>query len=132
MQLAAREPGRRTAFSIAEGMKAEGDAALLQVSLENLLGNAWKYSGKVAEAVIEFGTVEVAGGRAFFVRDNGTGFDMAHAADLFTPFKRLHGGGEYEGHGIGLATVQRIVARHGGRVWAESVPGQGATFYFTI
>jgi PAS domain S-box-containing protein len=132
LQLAAREPRRRAAFTIAEGMAVEGDAGLLQISLENLLGNAWKYSGKAAEAHIEFGTIEIEGGRVFFVRDNGTGFDMAHAADLFTPFKRLHGGGEYEGHGIGLATVQRIVDRHGGRIWAESAPEQGATFYFTI
>ncbi|HXV22523.1 MAG TPA: MASE3 domain-containing protein [Desulfuromonadales bacterium] len=130
--LAAREPNRQAAFDIAAGMEVEADPALLQVALENLLGNAWKYTGKAAEAAIGFGTAEVEGARAFFVRDNGTGFDMTQAADLFTPFKRLHPGEDYEGFGVGLATVQRIVSRHGGRVWAESAPGRGATFYFTL
>jgi signal transduction histidine kinase len=130
--LAVRDPNRRAAFDIASGMEVEADPALLQVALENLLGNAWKYTGKVTEAAIGFGTAEVEGARTFFVRDNGTGFDMAQAADLFAPFKRLHTGEDYEGFGVGLATVQRIISRHGGRVWAESAPGEGATFYFTL
>jgi signal transduction histidine kinase len=130
--LAAREPARQVVFDSVTGMEVEADPALLQVVLENLLGNAWKYTGKAAAALIEVGTAEVGGAQAFFVRDNGVGFDTAKAADLFVPFRRHHSGEEYEGFGIGLATVQRIVARHGGRVWAESAPGQGATFYFTL
>jgi light-regulated signal transduction histidine kinase (bacteriophytochrome) len=130
--LASREPHRRAEFAIAAGLTAEADPALVQVVLENLLGNAWKYTGKVAEAVIGFGTAEVERGRAFFVEDNGVGFDMAKAAELFVPFKRLHAGEGYEGFGIGLATVQRLVARHDGRVWVKSAPGRGATFFFTL
>jgi signal transduction histidine kinase len=130
--LTSREPNRRAVFDLTAGMEAEVDPTLLHVVLENLFVNAWKYTGKSGETFISFGTVEVDEGRAFFVRDNGTGFDMARVAELFTPFKRLHAGEEYEGYGIGLATVQRIVSRHGGRVWAESAPDQGATFYFTI
>jgi signal transduction histidine kinase len=131
-RLASREPHRRAEFAIAAGLTAEADPALVQVVLENLLGNAWKYTGKVAEAVIGFGTAEVERGRAFFVEDNGVGFDMAKAAELFVPFKRLHAGEGYEGFGIGLATVQRLVARHDGRVWVKSAPGRGATFFFTL
>lgn len=131
-ELLAREPDRAVRFDIEEGVCVVGDRALLRVVLENLLGNAWKYSGKNAEARVSFGTT-VAGGRAAcFVKDNGVGFDMAHAGELFAPFKRLHGRHEFEGFGIGLATVQRIIARHGGRVWAEATPGEGATFYFAI
>jgi len=130
--LRSREPDRQVAFDIASEVEVEADPALLQVVLENLFGNAWKYTGKSAETFISFGTVEVDVGRAFFIRDNGTGFNMARVGDLFMPFTRLHRGEEFEGFGIGLATVQRIVARHGGRVWAESAPDQGATFYFTL
>jgi light-regulated signal transduction histidine kinase (bacteriophytochrome) len=119
-------------FDLAAGVEAEADPALAQVVLENLLGNAWKYTGQAEEARIAFGAAEVEGGRAFFVRDNGVGFDPARVADLFAPFKRLHAGEQFEGFGIGLATVQRIVARHGGRIWAEGAPGLGATFYFTL
>jgi signal transduction histidine kinase len=130
--LALRDPDRRVVFDLAAGVEAEADPALAQVVLENLLGNAWKYTGQAEEARIAFGAAEVEGGRAFFVRDNGVGFDPARVADLFAPFKRLHAGEQFEGFGIGLATVQRIVARHGGRIWAEGAPGLGATFYFTL
>jgi PAS domain S-box-containing protein len=125
------EPERRVTFRIAAGITAGGDAGLLRVVLDNLIGNAWKYSGKREETVIEFGVTEVAGKQACFVRDNGPGFDMAYAGKLFIPFQRLPGT-NVEGYGIGLATVERIVRRHGGRVWAESKPGEGATFYFTL
>ena len=100
--------------------------------MENLLGNAWKYTGKEEAARIEFGVTEVAGKPAFFVRDNGVGFDMKGAHKLFDAFQRLHNRSEFEGTGIGLTTVQRIIQRHGGRVWAEGEVGRGATFFFTL
>lgn len=125
------EPGRRVTFRCAAGITAKGDAELLRLVLDNLIGNAWKYCGKQGKALIEFGVTEVDGQPAYFVRDNGPGFDMALAAKLFLPFQRLPGT-EAEGHGIGLATVERIVSRHGGKVWAESKPSEGATFYFTL
>jgi PAS domain S-box-containing protein len=131
-ELQQREPGRQVTFCIAAGLKATGDAGLLQVALENLLGNAWKFTSKRPEAVIELGTCEHDGRRAFFVRDDGAGFDMAYAGKLFGAFQRLHAASEFPGSGIGLATVQRIVHRHGGRVWAEGAVGRGATFYFTL
>ena len=124
-------PERQITFEIAEGIRVDGDADLLQVVLENLFGNAWKYAGSQAEATIEFGVADVEGEMACFVRDNGQGFEMSSADMLFKPFKRLPGT-KAEGNGIGLATVERIVSRHGGRVWAESEPGQGATFLFTL
>ncbi|KAF0220453.1 MAG: PAS/PAC sensor signal transduction histidine [Geobacteraceae bacterium] len=126
------EPARRVIFRIAEGLTVNGDKRLLWVVLENLLDNAWKYTGKREEAVIEFGMTEIEGMPAYFVRDNGTGFDMAYAEKLFIPFEHLPGSDEYEGHGIGLATVERIISRHGGRVWAKGEPAKGATFYFTV
>ena len=104
----------------------------MRVVLENLLRNAWKYTAKQEEAVIEFGVTETAGMRAFFVRDNGIGFDPTLAERLFLPFQRLPGIDDFKGHGIGLATVERIIRRHGGRVWAEGQQGAGATFYFTL
>jgi PAS domain S-box-containing protein len=131
-ELSTAEPARRVTFRIAEGIDCEGDPALLRAVLDNLLGNAWKYSSRKEDAVIEFGMTEHEGKPAYFVRDNGQGFDMARAERLFTPFYRLPDQGEFTGHGIGLATVQRIVSRHGGRVWAESEQGKGATFYFTL
>jgi light-regulated signal transduction histidine kinase (bacteriophytochrome) len=131
-ELQQAETGRRVTFRIAEGIKAKGDANLLRVVLENLLGNAWKYSGNQYEAVIEFGRTEVEGKPAWFVRDNGAGFDMGYAENLFIPFQRLPGSDEFKGHGIGLATVERIIKRHGGRVWAEGAVGKGATIYFTL
>jgi light-regulated signal transduction histidine kinase (bacteriophytochrome) len=126
------EPERRVDFVIEDGFTAEGDARLLTIALENLIGNAWKYSGKRAAARIEVGAVPSDGRRAYFVRDNGAGFDMAHAGKLFGVFQRLHSVEEFEGTGIGLATVQRIVRRHGGHVWAEASVDQGATFFFTL
>jgi signal transduction histidine kinase len=125
-------PARRVELAVAPGITVDADPGLLRVLLENLLGNAWKYSARVALARIEVGSAARAEGMALFVRDNGAGFDMAYADKLFSPFQRLHAAHEFEGTGIGLATVQRIVARHGGRVWAEAEPGKGATFWFTL
>jgi PAS domain S-box-containing protein len=125
-------PERRVQIVIPDGLGASGDAGLLGVVLENLLGNAWKFTSKRKEARIELGVTEHEGAKAFFVRDDGAGFDMAYAARLFGVFQRLHHVSEFEGTGIGLATVQRIVKRHGGRVWATGEIGQGATFYFTL
>jgi light-regulated signal transduction histidine kinase (bacteriophytochrome) len=105
----------------------------LRVALQNLLENAWKYSIQRADAEIAFGATPMADGKqAYFVRDNGSGFDMAHAARLFQPFVRLHGGEEYPGTGIGLATVARVIERHGGRIWAEAEKDKGAAFFFTL
>jgi signal transduction histidine kinase len=132
LELRMQTPSRRVTFIIADGIMANGDANLLRMVLANLLGNAWKYTGKRDEAVIEFGETRFAGKKACFIRDNGTGFAMADADKLFAPFQRLHDSEEFEGHGIGLATVQRIIGSHGGKVWAEGNPGKGATFYFTL
>jgi two-component system sensor histidine kinase/response regulator len=126
------EPARRATIRIAEGMTAYGDEDLLRLVLENLFGNAWKYAGRREEAVIESGVTGIDGTPAYFIHDNGAGFDMADAGRLFIPFQRLHATDDFAGHGIGLATVQRIIQRHGGRVWAEGEPGIGATFYFTL
>jgi PAS domain S-box-containing protein len=125
-------PERRVTFKIAEGAKACGDVSLLRVMLGNIIGNAWKYTARKEGAVIEFDMKEIEGKTVYFVRDNGAGFDMANAHGLFNPFHRLHSRDEFAGHGIGLATVQRIIQRHGGRVWAEAKPEEGATFYFTL
>jgi PAS domain S-box-containing protein len=126
------DPARRATIRISEGMTAYGDENLLRLVLENLLGNAWKYAGRREEAVIESGVTDTDGTPAYFIRDNGAGFDMADAGQLFIPFQRLHATDDFAGHGIGLATVQRIIQRHGGRVWAEGEPDNGATFYFTL
>ncbi len=131
-ELAAKEPGRRVHFIVAEGIVVNADARLLRVIMENLLGNAWKYTGKRDVARIEFGVTAGVDTPLYFVRDNGAGFDRALADKLFTPFQRLHDRDEFEGHGIGLATVHRIIQRHGGRIWAEGEPDRGATFYFTL
>jgi PAS domain S-box-containing protein len=125
-------PERRVRFLIAEGVSVCGDGKLLRIVLENLIINGWKYSARTEESVIEFGISLHDGKTSYFVRDNGVGFAMDQAEKLFTPFHRLPNQAEFTGHGIGLATVQRIVSRHGGRVWAESAPDKGATFYFTI
>jgi PAS domain S-box-containing protein len=129
---AVSDPSRRMNISIGNGMMAEGDPALLRVVLENLLGNAVKYTSIADSPSIVFDRADAHSDKVFMVKDNGIGFDMACAADLFTPFKRLHSKENFDGFGIGLATVQRIVARHGGKIWAESEPGKGATFYFVI
>lgn len=125
------EPQRKVEVMIASDLMAEGDATLLRMVLQNLLGNAWKYTGKKPAARIEFARTDVDGEDVFYVKDNGAGFDMQYKDKLFAVFQRLHGN-EYEGTGIGLATVERIIRRHNGRIWAESTVGEGAAFYFTI
>ena len=124
--------GRQVRIEIAAGLSAVADPTLVRVTLHNLLGNAWKYTGKREGARIEFGVTEIEGKQTYFVRDNGIVFDNVNAAKLFAPFQRLPGAEEWRGFGIGLATVERIIRRHGGRVCAEGVPGEGATFYFTL
>ncbi|MBF0310278.1 MAG: hypothetical protein HQL56_12195 [Magnetococcales bacterium] len=131
-ELRRQEPERRVACRIDPGLTACGDTRLLRTLLENLLGNAWKYTARKEEALIFFCATERNGERVFEVRDNGAGFDMAQAGKLFTPFHRLHPGADFPGTGIGLATVQRIVARHGGRIGAEAEAERGATFFFTL
>ena len=123
---------RQVEHNIVDGICARGDGGLMRIVLTNLLGNAWKYSSKQAVAHIEFGNTTIKKETVFYIRDNGAGFDMSHAAKLFAPFQRLHRDSEFEGTGIGLATVQRIISRHGGRIWAEAEPEAGATFYFTL
>ncbi|MDX2171098.1 MAG: ATP-binding protein [Deltaproteobacteria bacterium] len=126
-----REPGRRVEIAIADDLRADADPALLRLALENLLSNAWKYTRHTPAARIELRRAD-DGGHAFLLRDNGAGFDMAQAARLFAPFERLHDDSEFEGTGVGLHTVQRIIQRHGGRTWARGEPGRGASFYFTL
>ncbi|HFD81244.1 MAG TPA: HAMP domain-containing protein [Gammaproteobacteria bacterium] len=131
-RLREQEPEREVELEIAGDQVVEGDPALLGIMMENLVGNAWKYSSGRAQTRIEFGSLEREGERVYFIRDHGAGFDMRHADKLFVPFQRLHRAEEFEGVGVGLATVQRIVHRHGGRIWAEAEPGKGASFYFTL
>jgi PAS domain S-box-containing protein len=131
-ELSAGDAARQVEWVIAPDVSVDGDAGLLGVVLQNLIGNAWKYSSRRKSASIEFGTAAQQGRKVYFVRDNGAGFDMADAGKLFTAFQRLHQATEFPGTGIGLATVARIVHRHGGEVWAESKVGEGATFYFTL
>ncbi|PKN16587.1 MAG: hypothetical protein CVU66_00470 [Deltaproteobacteria bacterium HGW-Deltaproteobacteria-23] len=129
--LAEREPERQVSFKIEDGLIADGDERLLDVMMNNLLGNAWKYTGQKDGAIIEFGCKTIDGKPVFFIKDNGSGFDKNYADKLFTPFHRLHGT-EYEGTGVGLAIVQRIIHRHNGKIWAEAVVGEGAIFYFSL
>ena len=131
-ELKLEQPDRQVEFVIADGLIDRGDERLLRVMLQNLFGNAWKYSARQAKASIEFGLAHYDGAPAYFVRDNGVGFDMAYADKLFKPFHRLHDGKDFPGTGIGLALVQRIVRRHGGRAWAEGEVGKGARFFFTL
>jgi light-regulated signal transduction histidine kinase (bacteriophytochrome) len=131
-ELKQQDPGRKVTFVVREGLKAWGDADLIRALFVNLLENAWKYTSKHLECRIEFGLDRTSNRDAYFVRDDGAGFDMAYADKLFEPFQRLHSPSEFTGTGIGLATAQRIVHRHGGRIWAESDVEKGATFYFTL
>jgi light-regulated signal transduction histidine kinase (bacteriophytochrome) len=127
-----REPQRPVAFTAAPGITANCDPRLIRVVVENLLANAWKFSAKNPSAEVTFERVEVNGQPAFVVRDNGAGFDMAFAGKLFGAFQRLHSDREFPGTGIGLATVQRVIRRHGGEVWAEGAVGRGAAFFFNL
>jgi light-regulated signal transduction histidine kinase (bacteriophytochrome) len=132
-ELQAREPGRPVRFALQEGVWANADHILIRTVLQNLLDNAWKYTAKRDSATIEFGTTAAKdAGVCCYVRDNGAGFDPAFGGKLFQPFQRLHAVTEFPGSGIGLASVRRIIERHGGRVWAEGAVGRGATFYFTM
>jgi light-regulated signal transduction histidine kinase (bacteriophytochrome) len=125
------DPDRHVDINVQDALVADADAGLMRVVVENLLGNAWKYTSKRSEAQIEIGVL-ARDHSVYFVRDDGAGFDMAYLGKLFGPFQRLHPTREFEGTGIGLATVQRIIRRHGGRIWAESEPDHGATFFFTL
>ncbi|OGU16662.1 MAG: hypothetical protein A2076_18220 [Geobacteraceae bacterium GWC2_53_11] len=125
-------PGRKILFNIEEGVMVYGDTNLLRILLENLIGNACKYTSKQDKAIIEFGIMEIKGEQVYFIRDNGIGFDNAHADKLFVPFQRLPGAEEFKGHGIGMSTVARIIKRHGGKIWGKGEPDKGATFYFTV
>ena len=126
------EPARKVEVKIRPGVIVTGDGQLLRIALENLFENAWKFTSKQAESRIEFGVTQASGEPTYFIRDNGAGFNMTYVDRLFGPFQRLHAQGDFPGSGIGLATVQRIIHRHGGRVWAEGLVGQGATFQFTL
>jgi len=130
--LAEAEPDRSVETVIAEGLTTYADPVLLRIVLQNLIGNAWKFTRKCASSRIELGETVTNEIRYFYVKDNGCGFDMEYSEKLFAPFQRLHGTDEFEGTGVGLTTVMRIVQRHGGNIWAESTPGEGAVFYFTI
>jgi light-regulated signal transduction histidine kinase (bacteriophytochrome) len=127
-----RHPGREVQLEITPNLDVNADARLLRIALENLLSNAWKYTARAPNAHVTVGMQDSENGPVYFVRDNGVGFDMKYADKLFVPFQRLHPEAEFPGSGIGLVTVQRIIARHGGRVWADAKPDEGATFYFTL
>ena len=128
-----QQPQRSATITVAPNLRARGDSRLVTSLLDNLLGNAWKFSAQKPHTEISVGlAAESPDESTFFVKDNGAGFDMAHAAKLFSAFERLHTAAEFTGMGIGLATVQRVVQRHGGRAWAESEPGKGSRFYFAL
>jgi PAS domain S-box-containing protein len=131
-RLSQDDPQRKVVWDIQPGLVVRGDAQLLGMMMNNLINNAWKYTSKKPQAKISFGVLNQRGKKVFYVRDNGAGFDMKHAQDLFSVFRRLHRAEDYEGTGVGLATVKRIVHRHGGMIWAEAAVGEGAAFYFTI
>ena len=126
------EKSRKIVTRIQSSVNAYADPSLIQIALENLMRNAWKYTGQADQAFIEFGVKFEPSGPVYFIKDNGVGFDMAHVDRLFQPFERLHSASEFEGTGIGLATTQRIIHRHGGKIWAEGQLGKGACFYFTL
>jgi signal transduction histidine kinase len=131
-ELQGRDPERTVDFRIAPDVHAWGDPTLLRAALENLLENSWKFTRKHAAARIEFGQRKTGDGQVYFLRDDGAGFDMRDASRLFSPFQRLHRESDFDGTGIGLATVDRIIRRHGGRIWAEGEIERGAVFYFTL
>jgi len=125
-------PSRKVKNIVEDNLSVKGDEKLLKIMFENMLGNAWKFTSKKSKATIEFGQVKNKDEKVFFIRDNGAGFDNNYADKLFIPFQRLHSDEEFDGTGIGLGIVQRIINRHGGRIWVESEVGKGATFYFTL
>jgi light-regulated signal transduction histidine kinase (bacteriophytochrome) len=131
-ELKMTELSREVTTTIEEGLKAKGDPRLISVALTNLIGNAWKFTSRNPVSKIEIGAADINGSRVLFVRDNGVGFDMKRAKNLFKPFKRLHAENQFKGSGIGLATVYRVIERHGGRIWAESEINKGTAFYFTL
>ena len=131
-ELRRRDVSRKLGATIEPGLVADADGRLVRILFDNLLGNAWKFTAKTDHPHVQIGAERREGEIVFFVRDNGAGFDMEYADRLFTPFQRLHSEREYAGTGIGLATVKRIIERHGGRIWAESTPGEGASFLFTL
>ena len=126
------DPKRKVTFITEKKLITEGDANLLQILLENLFGNAWKFTKKCKQAEIEFGKTKHGQETVFFIRDNGAGFNMKYVDKLFIPFQRLHDDTDYQGTGIGLSIVSRIIHRHGGRIWADAEENKGATFYFTL
>jgi len=126
------EPARHVDIDIEPDVQVRGDASLLDIALQNLVNNSWKYTSKNDYSKIRFGTITVNGEQAFYIKDNGVGFDTRYSEKLFGPFQRLHGIDEFPGTGIGLATVKRIVTRHGGQVWANSKLNKGTTLYFTL
>ena len=131
-EIAAANPERNVPVAVAPGMRAYGDPRLLRIVVANLLENAWKFTARRQRPAVEVGPCQNTALPTYYVRDNGAGFDPAYASRLFGAFQRLHADREFPGTGIGLAIVQRVIARHGGTVWAESRPEQGATFYFTL
>jgi len=131
-ELRKSQPQRIVNIKIADSLEDWADPRLMRIVLENLLGNAWKFTGEKEPAEIEFGLIKKDKAEIYFVRDNGAGFDMEYEHKLFAPFQRLHNIEEYPGTGIGLAIIKRIIHRHGGKVWAEGEPDKGATFYFTL
>ena len=131
-ELNARTDGPKVELEVEPQMVVDADPRLLRAAMENLMQNAWKFTSKKGGAKVQAGREAKNGKPAFFVRDNGAGFDQTYVSKLFQPFQRLHSTTEFAGTGIGLATVQRIIQRHGGKVWAEGEPGKGATFYFTL
>ena len=131
-ELQEREPDRKVTVDIEADMQLNADKQLLRIVMDNLLRNAWKYTGRQAEAIVTIGSKSEDGSRIFYVQDNGVGFDMSYAGKLFGAFQRMHNNSEFRGSGIGLATVQRIINHHSGKVWAEAEPGKGACFYFSI